>query len=82
MLFAPSCNAPFSALHSSHCKHVSHLASTSCQHRATRSGLHADGTEIPTLPTFHPAYLLRTPAAKRQSWQDLLAIDKKRKELA
>ncbi len=42
----------------------------------------ADGTEIPTMPTFHPAYLLRTPAAKRQSWQDLLAIEKKLKELA
>ena len=41
----------------------------------------ADGTEIPTLPTFHPAYLLRTPASKRQSWQDLLAIDKKLREL-
>jgi DNA polymerase len=42
----------------------------------------ADGTEIPTMPTFHPAYLLRTPAAKRQSWQDLLAIDRKLKDLA
>ena len=41
----------------------------------------ADGTVIPTMPTFHPAYLLRTPASKRQSWQDLLAIDKKLKEL-
>jgi uracil-DNA glycosylase family 4 len=41
----------------------------------------ADGTEIPTLPTFHPAYLLRTPASKRQSWWDLLAIDKKLTEL-
>ena len=41
-----------------------------------------DGTEIPTMPTFHPAYLLRTPASKRQSWQDLLAIDKKLKELS
>ncbi len=40
-----------------------------------------DGSELPTLPTFHPAYLLRTPASKRQSWQDLLAIDKKLKEL-
>jgi uracil-DNA glycosylase len=40
-----------------------------------------DGTEVPTLPTFHPAYLLRTPASKRQSWLDLLAIDKKLKEL-
>jgi DNA polymerase len=24
--------------------------------------------------TLHPAYLLRTPAAKRQAWRDLLAI--------
>ncbi len=42
----------------------------------------SDGTEVPTMPTFHPAYLLRTPASKRQSWMDLLAIDKKLKELA
>ena len=40
-----------------------------------------DGSEVPTLPTFHPAFLLRTPASKRQSWWDLLAIDKKLKEL-
>ena len=40
-----------------------------------------DGTEIPTMPTFHPAYLLRTPASKRQSWLDLLAVDKKLKEI-
>lgn len=40
-----------------------------------------DGTEVPTIPTFHPAFLLRTPASKRQSWLDLLAIDKKLKEL-
>ena len=41
-----------------------------------------DGTELPTMPTFHPAYLLRTPASKRQSWMDLLAIDRKLKELS
>ncbi len=40
-----------------------------------------DGSELPTLPTFHPAYLLRTPASKRQSWYDLLALDKKLREL-
>ncbi|WP_020697599.1 uracil-DNA glycosylase family protein [Reyranella massiliensis] len=40
-----------------------------------------DGTEVPALPTFHPAYLLRTPASKRQSWWDLLSIDKKLREL-
>ncbi|MBI3197172.1 MAG: uracil-DNA glycosylase [Rhodospirillales bacterium] len=41
-----------------------------------------DGTEVPTMPTFHPAYLLRTPASKRQSWLDLLAIEQKLRELA
>ena len=30
-----------------------------------------DGAAIPTLPMFHPAYLLRQPAAKRQAWADL-----------
>lgn len=40
-----------------------------------------DGSTVPTLPTFHPAYLLRTPASKRQSWIDLLAVDKKLREL-
>ena len=27
---------------------------------------------VPALPTFHPAYLLRTPLAKREAWADLL----------
>jgi DNA polymerase len=26
---------------------------------------------IPTVVTWHPAYLLRNPAAKRESWEDL-----------
>jgi uracil-DNA glycosylase len=40
-----------------------------------------DGSTVPTLPTFHPAYLLRTPASKRQSWSDLLSLDKRLREL-
>ncbi|MEP2028552.1 MAG: uracil-DNA glycosylase [Paracoccaceae bacterium] len=28
----------------------------------------------PVLPMFHPAYLLRTPKAKREAWADLLAL--------
>jgi uracil-DNA glycosylase len=31
-------------------------------------------TPIPALPIFHPAYLLRTPAQKRDSWRDLLSL--------
>lgn len=29
----------------------------------------------PALPMFHPAYLLRTPSAKREAWADLLSLD-------
>ena len=36
-----------------------------------RDYAHDDGATIPALPMFHPAYLLRTPAAKRQAWVDL-----------
>jgi len=34
----------------------------------------ADLPPIPTLPIYHPAYLLRQPQAKRQAWQDMLQI--------
>jgi DNA polymerase len=30
--------------------------------------------EVPALPTLHPAFLLRQPAAKRKSWEDLLIL--------
>jgi len=39
-------------------------------------------TPVPTMATFHPAYLLRQPAAKREVWRDLLAIQQKLAELA
>jgi uracil-DNA glycosylase len=32
------------------------------------------GQDIQLMPTLHPAYLLRTPAAKRQAWRDLLSL--------
>jgi uracil-DNA glycosylase family 4 len=34
----------------------------------------APGRTIPALPTLHPAYLLRSPAAKRWAWLDLRAL--------
>ncbi|MGY4330520.1 uracil-DNA glycosylase family 4 [Bradyrhizobium sp. LB7.2] len=34
------------------------------------------GRTIRALPTFHPAYLLRSPSYKRLAWQDLRAIAK------
>jgi DNA polymerase len=36
---------------------------------------------IPTLPSFHPAFLLRSPAQKREAWTDLLAIKARLTEL-
>ena len=30
--------------------------------------------QVPALPTLHPAYLLRNPAAKQQAWKDLLSF--------
>lgn len=29
---------------------------------------------VPTLPMFHPSFLLRAPERKREAWQDLLAL--------
>jgi DNA polymerase len=29
---------------------------------------------VPVMPTFHPAYLLRNPAAKREVWEDLQSV--------
>ncbi len=35
----------------------------------------ADGAlELPALPTLHPAFLLRQPAAKKKAWADLLTL--------
>ena len=35
---------------------------------------------IDAMPIFHPAYLLRSPAHKREAWRDLLAIKAKLEE--
>ena len=35
-----------------------------------------DTRDIRAMPTFHPAYLLRTPIEKRLAWRDFLAIKK------
>ena len=33
--------------------------------------------KLPTLPMFHPAFLLRSPERKREAWRDLLALKAK-----
>jgi uracil-DNA glycosylase len=37
---------------------------------------------LPTLPMFHPSFLLRTPERKREAWRDLLALRARLDELA
>jgi DNA polymerase len=38
------------------------------------SGLAGAGPSIPTMPTYHPAYLLRSPGEKRKVWDDLQMV--------
>jgi DNA polymerase len=39
-----------------------------------REHVTAGGVRIPTMPTLHPAYLLRNPAHKRLAWRDFLDV--------
>ena len=41
-----------------------------------------NGTELPLLPTFHPAYLLRQPAHKQLAWRDFVALKHKLHDLS
>jgi uracil-DNA glycosylase len=56
------------------------MGNHSCQALLGRKGitrLRGQWTEAlgrPALPMFHPAYLLRTPSAKREAWHDLLML--------
>ena len=34
----------------------------------------SDGRSVRAMATLHPAYLLRTPIAKRLAWRDLLLV--------
>jgi DNA polymerase len=37
-------------------------------------GIFQDYKGIPLMPTFHPAYLLRNPAKKKEAWEDLKQV--------
>ncbi|WP_068108869.1 uracil-DNA glycosylase [Tropicimonas marinistellae] len=56
------------------------MGNISCQAMLGRRGITrlrgnwADVLGLPALPMFHPAYLLRNPAAKREAWSDLLSL--------
>lgn len=42
--------------------------------RGRWQNIDAEEHNVPVMPTFHPAYLLREPAQKRLAWRDLLAF--------
>lgn len=56
------------------------MGNTPCQALLGRSGITrmrgtwAEAEGLPCLPMFHPAYLLRSPEAKREAWADLLSL--------
>lgn len=62
------------------------MGNTSCQAILGRRGitrLRGDWCEAmgrPVLPIFHPAYLLRNPAMKRETWSDLLSLQARMKQ--
>ena len=56
------------------------MGNVSCQALLGRKGITrmrgnwVTALNLPALPMFHPAYLLRNPHAQREAWQDLLAL--------
>ena len=56
------------------------MGNTPCQALLGRQGIlrmRGQWAEVlgkPALPMTHPAYLLRTPEAKREAWADLLSL--------
>lgn len=45
--------------------------------RGSWQDINIKGRDIPALPILHPAYLLRNPARKAETWQDLCSLQKK-----
>jgi uracil-DNA glycosylase len=55
-------------------KHVLEVADGIMRIRGKWRDIEIGSAKLRAIATLHPAYLLRTPAAKRQAWRDLLAI--------
>lgn len=55
-------------------KHLLDVADGIMRLRGKLKPITVGGHAAKAMATLHPAYLLRTPAAKRQAWRDLLAI--------
>ena len=59
------------------------VGNISCQALLGRKGITrlrgqwTTALDLPALPMFHPAYLLRQPHHKREAWNDLLMLQAK-----
>lgn len=62
-------------------KHVLNVEEGITRVRGRWGRYDCQGREIPTLPMFHPSYLLRQPSGKRLAWQDLLNLQGRLREL-
>lgn len=62
------------------------MGNTSCQAILGRKGITrlrgnwCEAMGRPVLPMFHPAYLLRNPVMKRETWSDLLSLQARMKQ--
>ena len=63
------------------------MGNTPCQALLGRRGITrmrghwTEALDRPVMPMFHPAYLLRNPAAKREAWADLLEVQARLRSL-
>ncbi len=63
------------------------MGNVSCQALLGRKGITRmrgkweTALNLPALPMFHPAYLLRNPHAKREAWHDLLMLQSRLRKL-
>jgi DNA polymerase len=55
-------------------KPASHRLTGSTKPISALRGRWASYKGVPLMPLFHPAYMLRTPSAKREAWEDLKKI--------
>ena len=60
---------------------VSKLRKTWHDYRPLTADISHNSVTIPTIVTYHPAYLLRTPGQKKAVWADMLTLDAKRAAL-
>lgn len=51
------------------------------KNRGQWTNLSIGGTNIPALPIYHPAFLLRQPALKKDTWLDMLSLRARQAEL-